>query len=208
MLISRNWTQRWDTPACPLSLTCQLPPIPAALTFSLFHDFTALCICMCSSHCPECFSPLFSLNQTHLLQSCSHVIFAGKNSAFSPGVIGDPIFCVLTPLLNYNKIGTCKCPCAFLDHELLRIFRSLLSPLCPQRLIQSRHSIHTCFITKWKYGWSGGECPLEYSGNFSFLQGDTWTGFLFCFGFFCNVFDSLSLLDQHWAESSSGPRPF
>ena len=41
-------------------------------------------------------------------------------------------------------------------------------------MIQNRHSIHT-FITKWKYRWSHEEWPLGYSGNFTFLQVDTWT---------------------------------
>ena len=112
--------------------------------------------------------------QTHPLQSCSHFIFSGEKSAFPPGMIKDPILCVLTCLINYSRIGKCKCSCAFVDHKLLRIFKSLFSTLCPQHMIQNRHSIHT-FITKRKCRWSGGEWPLGCSGNFMFLQGDTWT---------------------------------
>lgn len=75
-------------------------------------------------------------------------------TAFSPDVIRDPVFCVFIPLLHYTSIGKCKCPCLFLDHELLSILNSLLPCLYPQHLIQ-RHSVH--FITKWKYRWSGWE---------------------------------------------------
>jgi len=112
--------------------------------------------------------------QNHPLQSCPHFIFSGAKSAFPPGMIRDPIFCVLTSLINYSRIGKCKCPCAFVDHELLRIFKSLFSAVCPQHMIQNRHLIHTS-ITKWKCRWSGEEWLLGYSGNFTFLQGDTWT---------------------------------
>lgn len=48
----------------------------------------------------------------------------------------------------------------FLSWDVLRILNSLLSPLYPQHLIQSRHSllfIHYCFITKWKYKWLAGK---------------------------------------------------
>lgn len=89
--------------------------------------------------------------QTHPLQSCSHFIFSGEKSAFPPGMIRDPILCVLTSLINYSRIGKCKCSCAFADHKLLRIFKSLFSTLCPQHMIQNRHSIHT-FITKENTG--------------------------------------------------------
>lgn len=107
--------------------------------------------------------------QTHPLQSCSHFIFSGEKSAFPPGMIRDPILCVLTSLINYSRIGKYKRSCAFVDHKLLRIFKSLFSTVCPQHMIQNT------FVTKRKYRWSGGEWPLGCSGNFTFLQGDTWT---------------------------------
>lgn len=94
---------------------------------------------MCSVHCLECFFPSFLNQQTPVIfHGLVYMLsFLGDILHFFPSMIRDLIFCVIVPLLNYSEIGKYKCLFPLLDHELLRILNSLLSPLCPWHLIQN-----------------------------------------------------------------------
>lgn len=118
-------------------------PLPGALFSSFLNDQT-----------PVIFHDL--VHMSSFLRNILH---------FFLGMIRDSSFGI-----NCSKIGKYKCLFPLLDHELLRILNSLLSPLCPLHLIENTiQSVLVAQLTK-NTGDLAGNIPLGHCGNFTFFQ--------------------------------------